>query len=108
MQDKTIEMKLTSVIKKLREAALKKVEEIKFLEDKITKLNIENAKLHNTISNIEKKSEKTPPTTEQEASILDKPETQNIGSKQLVSEETDDNIDISINQLKGILDKNWK
>ncbi len=108
MQDKTIEMKLTSVIKKLRETALKKVEEIKFLEDKITKLNIENAKLHNTISNIEKNPEKTPPITEQEASILDKPETQNIGSKQLVSEETDDNIDISINQLKGILDKNWK
>ena len=57
-EDRGINARLTAVIQELQEATLKKVEEVKHLEDKVTKLSIENIKLQNTINNLKKSLEK--------------------------------------------------
>ena len=103
-----VNAKLTAAIQELQEAVLKKVEEVKYLEDKITKLSIENVKLQNTISSLKKSLEENPQENKQESKTLHESNSQDVENNQPANEEKSDSIDISITQLKSILNKNQK
>lgn len=103
-----VNAKLTAAIQELQEAVLKKVEEVKYLEDKITKLSIENVKLQNTISSLKKNLEKNPQESNQESKTLYELNSQDVENNQPANEKESDSIDISISQLKSILNKNQK
>lgn len=103
---KTIEINLISTVQKLQDAVLKKIEEVKRLEDKITKLSIENVKLQDTITNLKESLEKSPlkPQSEDKDNSIHQ-DIKKSNHNQLINKETSESIDISINQLKGILNK---
>jgi hypothetical protein len=101
--------KIKLALQDLHEAVINKIQEVKFLEKKITNLSIENAKLHNEIDKLnnlvknhllEKKdlSDKLA----NNLVINDPPQKKDI----LINEDTTQDIDISISQLKNIFNKN--
>ena len=97
-----------SAIQELQTVALKKIEEVKILQDKVTKLNIENIKLHDIVTNLRKNFEQNATKPKQEADLAIQDIEEKGGNNQLVSKETSESIDISISQLKGILNKSKK
>ena len=107
-EDRGINARLTAVIQELQEATLKKVEEVKHLEDKVTKLSIENIKLQNTINNLKKSLEKNSHESKQESQTPDESNSQDVENNQPAGKEENDSIDISINQLKSILNESQK
>ncbi len=101
--------KIKLALQDLHEAVINKIQEVKFLEKKITNLSIENARLHNEIDKLnnlvknhllEKKdlSDKLA----NNLVINDPPQKKDI----LINEDTTQDIDISISQLKNIFNKN--
>jgi hypothetical protein len=102
-ETKSIDIKLTSAIQKLQDAALKKVEEVKRLENKITKLSIENAKLQAIIEDIKPKASIVKQQETNEPGILP---FGNIEGGKLLSKDASEDIDVSISQLKNIFNKN--
>jgi hypothetical protein len=100
---KVSEEKLTSAIQRLQEAAFKKIDYIKILELRVNSLIIENAKLHDEIENLKKEfSISTKKTSiENKKDMLPESTTDN----QLLSADANQDIDISIRQLKNILGK---
>ena len=109
MEDtKTIDAKLMSAIQELQEVALKRIEEVKILQDKVTKLSIENVKLHDIVTNLRKNFEQNATKPKQEADLAIQDIEEKGDNNQLVSKETSESIDISISQLKGILNKSKK
>ena len=101
--------KIKLALQDLHEAVINKIQEVKFLEKKITNLSIENATLHNEIDKLnnlvknhllEKKdlSDKLA----NNLVINDPPQKKDI----LINEDTTQDIDISISQLKNIFNKN--
>jgi hypothetical protein len=101
--------KIKLALQDLHEAVINKIQEVKFLEKKITNFSIENAKLHNEIDKLnnlvknhllEKKdlSDKLA----NNLVINDPPQKKDI----LINEDTTQDIDISISQLKNIFNKN--
>ena len=101
--------KIKLALQDLHEAVINKIQEVKFLEKKITNLSIENAKLHNEIDKLnnlvknhllEKKdlSDKLA----NNLVINDPPQKKDI----IINEDTTQDIDISISQLKNIFNKN--
>ena len=101
--------KIKLALQDLHEAVINKIQEVKFLEKKITNLSIENAKLHNEVDKLnnfvknhllEKKdlSDKLA----NNLVINDPPKKKDI----LINEDTTQDIDISISQLKNIFNKN--
>jgi hypothetical protein len=103
--------KIKLALQDLHEAIINKIQEVKFLEKKITSLSIENAKLHDEIDKLNKiiikhQSEER----DLDIKISDKitAKTTDIQFKKedrLVNDDTTQDIDISINQLKNILNR---
>jgi hypothetical protein len=102
-ETKSIDIKLTSAIQKLQDAALKKVEEVKRLENKITKLSIENAKLQAIIEDIKPRASVVKQQEVNAPGILP---FGNIESGKLLSQDASEDIDMSISQLKSVFSKN--
>jgi len=103
--------KIKLALQDLHEAIINKIQEVKFLEKKITSLSIENAKLHDEIDKLNKiiikhQSEER----DLDIKISDKitAKTTDIQFEKedhLVNDDTTQDIDISINQLKNILNR---
>jgi len=103
--------KIKLALQDLHEAIINKIQEVKFLEKKITSLSIENAKLHDEIDKLNRIIIKHQ-SEEKDLSIKisDKitAETTVIQLEEedrLVNDDTTQDIDISINQLKNILNR---
>ena len=108
---KNIETELISAVQKLQDATLKKIEEVKRLEGKVTKLSIENVKLQDTITNLKESLEKSSfksQSKDKDDLTIHQEDIKQSDHNQLVSKETSESIDMSINQLKGILNKTQK
>ncbi|WHA05084.1 hypothetical protein N3Z17_00785 [Candidatus Bandiella numerosa] len=103
--------KIKLALQDLHEAIINKIQEVKFLEKKITSLSIENAKLHDEIDKLNKIIIKH----QSEERDLDIKISDKITAKttdiqfekedRLVNDDTTQDIDISINQLKNILNR---
>ena len=103
--------KIKLALQDLHEAIINKIQEVKFLEKKITSLSIENAKLHDEIDKLNKIIIKH----QSEERDLDIKISNKITAKttdiqfekedRLVNDDTTQDIDISINQLKNILNR---
>ena len=103
--------KIKLALQDLHEAIINKIQEVKFLEKKITSLSIENAKLHDEIDKLNKiiikhQSEER----DLDIKISDKitattTDIQFEKEDRLVNDDTTQDIDISINQLKNILNR---
>ena len=103
--------KIKLALQDLHQAIINKIQEVKFLEKKITSLSIENAKLHDEIDKLNKIIIKH----QSEERDLDIKISDKITAKttdiqfekedRLVNDDTTQDIDISINQLKNILNR---
>jgi hypothetical protein len=89
----------------LQAAALKKIDEVQRLEDKITKLSIENAKLQATIDDLKHKPAIHSHTETKLSGTLP---FGNIEQEELRHKEASQDIDVSISQLKSMFSKNHK
>jgi len=101
--------KIKLALQDLHEAVINKIQEVKFLEKKITNLSIENAKLHDEIdklNNIVQKhllEKKDLSNKLANHLIIDN---QSEKEDTLINDDTTQDIDLSISQLKNILNKN--
>jgi hypothetical protein len=101
--------KIKLALQDLHEAVINKIQEVKFLEKKITNLSIENAKLHDEIDKlngaVKKHLLEKKDLSDKLANHLatnDPPKKEEA----LINEDATQDIDISISQLKNILNKN--
>ena len=111
MQYINMDNKIKLALQDLHEAIINKIQEVKFLERKITNLSIENAKLHDEIDKLNRIIIKHQ-SEEKDLSIKisDKITTETTviqleEEDRLVNDDTTQDIDISINQLKNILNR---
>ncbi|MBY0581278.1 MAG: hypothetical protein K2P53_06325 [Rickettsiales bacterium] len=103
--------KIKLALQDLHEAIINKIQEVEFLEKKITSLSIENAKLHDEIDKLNRIIIKH----QSEEKDLDVKMSDKITAKttiiqfeeedRLINDDTTQDIDISINQLKNILNR---
>jgi hypothetical protein len=102
--------KIKLALQDLHEAIINKIQEVKFLERKITSLSIENAKLHDEIDKLNRIIKPQSEQKDLDIKISDKitAETSVIQFEKddrLVNDDATQDIDISINQLKNILNR---
>ena len=101
--------KIKLALQDLHEAVINKIQEVKFLEKKITNLSIENAKLHDEIDKLNNVVQKHLLEKKDLSNKLvnhliidDQPKKEDT----LINDDTTQDIDLSISQLKNILNKN--
>lgn len=101
--------KIKLALQDLHEAVISKIQEVKFLEKKITNLSIENARFHDEIdklNNVVKKHQLEKKDLSNKLAnhliIDDKPKKEDT----MINDDTTQDIDISISQLKNIFNKN--
>ncbi len=102
--------KIKLALQDLHEAIINKIQEVKFLERKITSLSIENAKLHDEIDKLNRIIKPQSEQKDLDIKISGKitAETSVIQFEKddrLVNDDATQDIDISINQLKNILNR---
>ena len=101
--------KIKLALQDLHDAVINKIQEVKFLEKKITKFSIENAKLHDEIDKLNKVVKKHQLEKKDLSNKLANHLTMDDKSEKedtLINDNTTQDIDVSISQLKNILNKN--
>ena len=100
--------KIRLALNDLHDVVISKVEEIKHLEKKITKLSINNAKLQDEITNLVNSLKKDRYHNDNIEEVVLHNKISQDSDEKLINEDANDDIDISINQLKSIISKKPK